>query len=67
MAEKKTKDSLKPELGKRPLGRLERLVGFASAALLWEKLWRAVIPPLLVVGLFVSLSFAGLWLDVGRP
>jgi len=67
LAEKKTNDSLKPELGKRPLGRLERLVGFASAALLWEKLWRAVIPPLLVVGLFVSLSFAGLWLDVGRP
>jgi uncharacterized protein (TIGR02302 family) len=67
LAERKTNDSPKPELGKTPLGRLERLVGFAGAALLWEKLWHAVIPPLLVVGLFVSLSFAGVWLDVGRP
>ena len=46
--------------------RLEKLVGFASAALFWEKLWRAIIPPALVIGLFVSLSFAGLWLNVGR-
>ncbi len=59
------KDS--PGHGKTPLGRLEKLVGFASAALLWEKLWRAIIPPALVLGLFVSLSFAGLWLNVSRP
>lgn len=53
--------------GKTRLGRLEKLVGLAGAALIWEKLWRAVIPPALVLGLFVSLSFAGLWLNVGRP
>jgi uncharacterized protein (TIGR02302 family) len=52
---------------RRPLRRLETLVGLAGAALFWEKLWRAVVPPLLVTGLFVSLSFSGLWLDVGRP
>jgi uncharacterized protein (TIGR02302 family) len=46
--------------------RLEKLVGAARAALFWEKLWRAVIPPLLVIGLFLSVSFAGVWVDVGR-
>jgi uncharacterized protein (TIGR02302 family) len=61
------RDSPRREPGKTPLGRLEKLVGFASAALLWEKFWRAIIPPALVLGLFVSLSFAGLWLNVSRP
>jgi uncharacterized protein (TIGR02302 family) len=64
LADKKTSPG--PQPGKTPLGRLDKLVGFAKAALLWERLWRAIIPPLLVLGLFVSLSFAGLWLDVGR-
>ncbi len=45
--------------------RLDRLVAFARAALLWEKLWRAIVPPLLIVGLFLAVSFAGLWLEVG--
>ncbi|MGA3302271.1 MAG: TIGR02302 family protein [Methylovirgula sp.] len=45
--------------------RLDRLVAFARAALLWEKLWRALVPPLLIVGLFLAVSFAGLWLEVG--
>ncbi len=46
--------------------RLERLIGTARAALLWEGLWRAVVPPLIVIGLFLSCSFAGVWIDVGR-
>ncbi|MFZ3178309.1 MAG: TIGR02302 family protein [Methylovirgula sp.] len=46
--------------------RLEKLVGMARATLFWEKLWRAVVPQVLVVGLFVSISFAGVWVDVGR-
>jgi uncharacterized protein (TIGR02302 family) len=45
--------------------RLDRLVAYARAALLWEKLWRAIVPPLLIVGLFLTVSFAGLWLEVG--
>ncbi len=45
--------------------RLDRLVAYARAALLWEKLWRAIVPPLLIVGLFLAASFAGLWLEVG--
>jgi hypothetical protein len=52
--------------GKTPIGRLEKLVSFATAALLWEKFWRAIIPPALVLGVFVSLSFVGFWLDVSR-
>jgi uncharacterized protein (TIGR02302 family) len=43
---------------------LDRLVSLARAALFWEKLWRALVPPLLVVGLFLAVSFAGLWLEV---
>jgi uncharacterized protein (TIGR02302 family) len=53
-----------PKPGKTP--RLEKLVRFAKAALLWEKFWRAIIPPALVLGIFASLSFAGLWLGVDR-
>jgi uncharacterized protein (TIGR02302 family) len=51
---------------KTPLRRLEALVRLAGAALFWEKLWRAAVPPLLVIGLFVSFSFCGFWLEVGR-
>ena len=47
--------------------RLDRLVRLAAAALFWERLWRALVPPLLVIGLFIALSFAGLWLEVTRP
>jgi uncharacterized protein (TIGR02302 family) len=46
--------------------RLEQLVSLASAALLWERLWRALLAPGLVVGLFLCVSFAGLWLEVGQ-
>ncbi len=46
--------------------RLDRLVDLARAALIWEKLWRAIMPPLLIAGLFITLSFAGLWLEVTR-
>jgi uncharacterized protein (TIGR02302 family) len=46
--------------------RLDRLVDLARAALFWEKLWRAIMPVLLIAGLFVALSFAGLWLEVTR-
>jgi uncharacterized protein (TIGR02302 family) len=67
LAERKKADSKAPGSGgKAPLRRLERLVTFASAALFWERLWRAAIPPFIVIGLFVFVSFAGLWLDVGR-
>lgn len=48
-----------------PPRQLERLVARARAALLWESLWRALVPPLVVAGLFVAVAFAGLWLAVG--
>ena len=44
--------------------RLSRLVRRATAADLWERLWRAAVPPLVVVGLFLCVSWLGLWLDV---
>jgi uncharacterized protein (TIGR02302 family) len=48
-----------------PPRQLDRLVARARGVLLWESLWRALVPPLVVAGLFVALSFAGLWLAVG--
>ncbi len=61
-----SKDSKSGQKGSGFSRRLDRLVDLARAALLWEKLWRALMPPLLIAGLFVALSFAGLWLEVGR-
>jgi uncharacterized protein (TIGR02302 family) len=36
----------------------------ASASLFFERLWRKLIFPMCIVGLFFCLSFAGLWLNV---
>ncbi len=44
--------------------RLSLLVRLATVADLWERLWRAAIPSLVVVGLFLCVSWLGLWLDV---
>ena len=43
--------------------RLERLVARARALLLFERSWRLLVPPLVVVGLFVCVSWTGLWLE----
>ena len=44
--------------------RLARLVAAARGLDLWERLWRGLIPPLVVAGLFLALSWLGLWLVV---
>ena len=44
--------------------RLARLVAQARGLDLWERLWRGLIPPLVVVGVFLALSWLGLWLVV---
>jgi len=46
--------------------RLQRLVAEAKAVLLFEQLWRALVFPLCILGLFLCLSFAGLWLEIGH-
>lgn len=46
--------------------RLNRLAAEARFVLFVERLCRALLPPLLVAGAFVSLSWAGLWLHVPR-
>lgn len=38
----------------------------ARAADFWERAWRALVPPLMVVGLFLCVSWLGLWLEVPR-
>jgi len=45
--------------------RLERLITKARAILLFERIWRLVLPPLIVAGIFVCVSWTGLWL--GAP
>jgi uncharacterized protein (TIGR02302 family) len=44
-------------------GQLERLIARARALLLFERCWRLLVPPLIVAGLFLCLSFAGIWLE----
>jgi uncharacterized protein (TIGR02302 family) len=72
-------DSPGPASGSRPAGsggaqrqswrqpwqeRLDRLVGCARLALWWEGAWPALWLPLLVLFLFLTLSWLGLWLDL---
>ena len=44
--------------------RLARLIATARAVDLWERLWRGLIPPLVVAGVFLAVSWLGLWLAV---
>ena len=44
--------------------RLDRLVGWARLVLWWERAWPALWLPLLVLFLFLTLSWLGLWLDL---
>src|SRR5215203_2452729 len=44
--------------------RLDRLVGWARLILWWERAWPALWLPLLVLFLFLTLSWLGLWLDL---
>ncbi len=44
--------------------RLARLVAAARGLDLWERLWRGLIPPLVVFGVFLAVSWLGLWLAV---
>lgn len=46
--------------------RLERLVLYTRAILLFERIWRLLVPPLIVVGVFVCVSWTGLWLETPR-
>ncbi|MDQ6701701.1 MAG: DUF4175 domain-containing protein, partial [Pseudomonadota bacterium] len=43
--------------------RLERLAAKAGTILLFERAWRIVLPPLVVLGFFACVSWTGLWLD----
>ncbi|MEP3045372.1 MAG: TIGR02302 family protein [Roseibium sp.] len=42
--------------------RLDQLVRSSRGALFVERLWRALLPPLVVIALFIGVSWLGLWL-----
>lgn len=42
--------------------RLDRLAGQSRWSMFAERVWRAVFPPLIVIALFVGVSWSGLWL-----
>ena len=44
--------------------RLDRLVGWARLVLWWERAWPALWLPVLILFLFLTLSWLGLWLDL---
>ncbi|MCI0600886.1 MAG: TIGR02302 family protein, partial [Beijerinckiaceae bacterium] len=44
--------------------RLARLIGKASVILFLERAWRIILPPLVVSGTFVCVSWTGVWLTV---
>lgn len=46
------------------LRRLDRLVRRAQITHLWEVFWRGIIPALVVAGLFLCLSWLGVWLEL---
>lgn len=41
--------------------RLDQLVKKSKRALFLERLWRALLPPIIVISIFVGLSWIGLW------
>ena len=47
-------------------GRLEKLAFAARAALLWERVWPVLASLLVVLGLFLTVSWLGLWLETPR-
>ncbi len=54
-----------PPDGRAGNPRLEALTSKAQAVLLFERAWRVLIPPLIVLGAFVCVSWTGIWL--GAP
>ncbi len=46
--------------------RLQRKLSAARAAMFWERLWRAALAPVCVAGLFLALSWFGLWTQLPR-
>ncbi|GGB39763.1 hypothetical protein GCM10011316_09740 [Roseibium aquae] len=52
-------DQLTPSVIAR---RLDKVIRQSRMSLFVERVWRAVFPPLIVVALFVGLSWLGLWL-----
>ncbi|HEY8578563.1 MAG TPA: DUF4175 family protein, partial [Beijerinckiaceae bacterium] len=45
---------------------LDRLAGRAKAALLWERAWPAAVAALILVGLFLTASWLGFWINSPR-
>jgi uncharacterized protein (TIGR02302 family) len=49
-----------------PRSRLDRLAARAGFAIAWDKLWPVAVAVLSTFGLFLAVSFLGLWLELPR-
>ncbi len=45
---------------------LDKLAGRATAALSWETVWPVIVALLIVAGVFLTLSWLGLWINLPR-
>src|SRR5258708_39184827 len=61
MSDKLVADPRRPQ-GRRSDAVLSRALGRARAAILWERLWPALAALATAVGLFLAVSWLGVWL-----
>ncbi len=59
-----TKSQEPPHGGGNVLRRFKSLVAQAWHALLWEKIWPSIAAALVVLGIFLAASWAGLWINL---
>jgi len=53
-----------PPGGENVRRRLDRLVGRSWRAILWERIWPPLAAALVVSGIFIAVSWAGLWISL---
>lgn len=53
-----------PRGGDNALRRLTSLIARSWQALLWEQLWPPLAAALVVIGFFLAVSWAGLWISI---
>lgn len=66
MDERASTPSSEPD-PREPARPLDQLARRATLILIWERLWPALVPLLAIAGLFLSVSWAGVWIFAPLP